>query len=244
MDPADLGPLALALLLLTSFAGSFLTAAAGIGGGVLLLAVMASIVPPAALIPVHGVVQLGSNAGRAVLLRSHIRREVVPAFLAGAAAGAALGGALAVELPTGILRISVGLFVLWSLYARPPARIGRSGALAGVVSGGLTMFVGATGPFVAAYLKLRALPRHAHVATHTALMTAQHAVKIGVFALLGFAFGPWIPLAAAMIAVGFLGTVAGRRVLDRLSERGFSLALTTVLTLLALRLLWLGVSDL
>jgi hypothetical protein len=38
----------------------------GIGGGAALLAVMASLVPPAALIPVHGVVQVGSNLGRAL----------------------------------------------------------------------------------------------------------------------------------------------------------------------------------
>ncbi len=48
------------ILVITSLLTSMLTAAMGIGGGVLLLAVMASIVPVAALIPVHGLVQLGS----------------------------------------------------------------------------------------------------------------------------------------------------------------------------------------
>ena len=45
-----------------SFLGSFITAAFGIGGGVVVLAVLATLLPPAALIPVHGVVQFGSNA--------------------------------------------------------------------------------------------------------------------------------------------------------------------------------------
>ncbi len=31
----------------------------------MLLAVMATLVPPAALIPTHGVIQIGSNLGRA-----------------------------------------------------------------------------------------------------------------------------------------------------------------------------------
>ena len=51
-------------LVATSFVASFITAAFGIGGGALLLAFMATLVPTAALIPVHGVIQLGSNAGQ------------------------------------------------------------------------------------------------------------------------------------------------------------------------------------
>lgn len=38
-------------MLATSFAGSFIAVAFGIGGGALTLAVMATLVPPAALIP-------------------------------------------------------------------------------------------------------------------------------------------------------------------------------------------------
>ena len=50
------------LLVIASLATSFLTAAFGIGGGFTLIALMA-LLPPAALIPIHGIVQLGSNAG-------------------------------------------------------------------------------------------------------------------------------------------------------------------------------------
>ena len=59
------------LLTGASFISSFITAAVGIGGGGLLLAIMAVLVPTSALIPVHGLVQFGSNAGRVlVFLRS------------------------------------------------------------------------------------------------------------------------------------------------------------------------------
>ena len=60
-------------LLAASFAGSFITVVLGIGGGALLLAIMASFLPAAALIPVHGVVQFGSNSTRAALLRDGIQ---------------------------------------------------------------------------------------------------------------------------------------------------------------------------
>jgi uncharacterized protein len=54
--PPGVTPLVALFLLVASFGASFITVAFGIGGGAALLALMASLVPPAALIPVHGVV--------------------------------------------------------------------------------------------------------------------------------------------------------------------------------------------
>lgn len=67
-------------------------------------------------------------------------------------------------------------------------------------------------------------------------MTAQHALKGAAFAALGFAFLDWAPLMAAMIATGFLGTLAGSRLLGRLPEAFFRAAFRWLLTLLALDL--------
>lgn len=231
-------------LLGLSFLTSLITAAFGIGGGALLLAAMASLLPPAALIPVHGVVQLGSNAGRAAVMARHVDRAALRPFLLGAALGVALGGALAVDLPGAWVRIGVGAFVLWSVAARPPVWMRRSAGLAGGASSFLTMFFGATGPFVAAYVKALGLGRLAHVATHATLMTAQHLLKTLAFAALGFAFAPWAGLIVGMIACGFLGTLAGRRVLLRIDEARFRLALNAILTLIALRLIWTGAAAL
>ena len=61
--PEGMSAVTFAALLGTSFAGSLITVAFGIGGGAMLLAVMATLVPPAALIPTHGVIQIGSNLG-------------------------------------------------------------------------------------------------------------------------------------------------------------------------------------
>ena len=72
------------------------------------------------------------------------------------------------------------------------------------------------------------------------LMTVQHLLKTVVFGFLGFAFGQWMPLVAAMIVSGFLGTVAGRQVLARIDEKRFKLALNATLIVLALRLIWSG----
>lgn len=240
---AGLGWTVAGLVVALSFATSFITAAFGIGGGGVLLAVLASLVPPAALIPVHGLVQLGSNVGRAAIMFRHRDQGVLLAFTAGSVIGVALGGSVVVQLPPPLLKAGVGLFILWSVLARPPAFMRRSAAIAGGFSSFLTMFFGGTGPFVAAYVKTMGFPRMTYVATHALLMTVQHLLKTITFGFLGFAFGQWLPLIAAMIGSGFLGTLAGRQVLIRTNEARFKTILNTILVVLALRLIWAGASD-
>jgi uncharacterized membrane protein YfcA len=236
---------AAALLVATSALTSFMTAAFGLGGGVAMLAVMASLVPAAALIPVHGVVQIGSNAGRAMVRARDVRFVYLAPFAVGSLLGAAAGGLVAVRLPDWLLQIGLGLFVLWSAWGKPPAFGGRRVlALGGAATSFFAMFVGASGPFVAAVVKTLRLERLEYVGTFAACMTLQHGLKIAVFGLLGFAFEPWLPLLAAMIASGFVGTLVGQRLLVRLGEARFQTILSAILTALALRLVWTGLAAL
>lgn len=241
--PEGLSVLAFWVLLATSFLGSLITVAMGIGGGGLLLAVMASLVPPAALIPIHGVVQLGSNGGRAVMLWRDISRSALPGFVIGSLIGGILGGAVVVELPPQIIQIGIGVFVIYSVFASPPRWLARWPWLVGGVSTFLTMFFGATGLFVANYTKSLALARHAHVATHAALMTVQHGLKVVVFGLLGFAFGQWAVVIIALILAGLAGTFSGRLLLNRISDKGFRRALDVILLLISVRLIWQGLTG-
>jgi uncharacterized protein len=239
--PAGLG------LMAASFCTSLLTAAFGIGGGAVLLGVLATLLPPVALIPVHGVVQLGSNAGRALVLRREVARDVLTPFLLGSVVGIALGAVAfvwIVGLEPAAIQIGVGAFILWTLVANPPGFLRHSAWTAGGASSFLTMFFGATGPFVAAYVKTQGFGRVTYVATHAACMTAQHLLKVVAFGLLGFAFGEYLVLIVGMIAFGFLGTLAGRRVLMRIDERRFAFVLNAILVVLAARLIWEGARDL
>ncbi|SMX41088.1 sulfite exporter TauE/SafE family protein [Maliponia aquimaris] len=237
---AGLGwPVALTILAV-SFASSFITAAFGIGGGAVMLAVLATLLPAPAIIPVHGIVQFGSNIGRAALLLKYLHLAVVGPFLGGALIGVGLGGMFVVQLDPAVIQVSVGLFILWSILTTPPAFMRRSGAVAGGISSFLTMFFGGTGPFVAAYVKTLKLDRLAHVSTHSTLMTIQHLLKTLAFGLLGFAFSAWAGLITLLIVFGFLGTVAGRHVLTRIDEKRFRFALNLILTVLAARLIYAG----
>jgi uncharacterized membrane protein YfcA len=242
--PEGLDWLQFGLLSATSFLTSMVSAALGLGGGVALLALMATMLPTAALIPVHGLVQLGSNVGRAILMFRHVDRGTLWPFVAGTAAGALLGGGLAMELPGDWVKIGIGLFILWSVSFKPPAFFRRAAALTGAVSSFLSMFFGATGPFVASYVKALDLNRQGVVSTHATFMTFQHLLKVLAFGLFGFAFGPWLGLIGAMLLAGFAGTWVGEKVLNRLPEKVFRYALTAILVVAGLQLIYEGVLDL
>jgi uncharacterized membrane protein YfcA len=48
---------------------------------------------------------------------------------------------------------------------------------------------------------------------------------------------PWLPLIATMIGAGFIGTVMGTKLLDKMPERVFQWGLKLLLTAIALDLL-------
>jgi uncharacterized membrane protein YfcA len=247
--PPDVGMIDALVMIAASFFTSFLSASMGIGGGVALLAVMAQAMPALAIVPVHGVVQLGSNAGRAYLFRSDINRRIVVFFLAGGLIGGLVGGQVVVALPASTLQLILALFILFSIWGPMPRLTGGSGGMGLVASGGalstlLTMFVGATGPFVAVVIKQFGLTRQAHVGTFSACMVTQHGIKLVVFSVLGFAFGAYLPLMAAMLATGFAGTWVGRHFLQKTTDERFGRWLIIILSLLAARLLYVAVRDL
>lgn len=230
-----------AFLLACSVLTSMITASLGAGGGVLLLVLMASWMPPAAIIPVHGMIQLGSNGGRALLTRRQVDWKVIAAFAPGVVVGAALGAWLLVDLPAPVWQLTIGLFVLYLCWGPPLPR--RSFGNAGIfLASGLTsfvsLFVGATGPLVAAFIKQIHIDRFTTVATFATAMTLQHAPKALVFSAAGFVFPDWLPFILAMIACGFAGTWLGLHLLRSLSNRWFHRTFNVILTLLALRLLW------
>lgn len=216
-----------------------LTASLGIGGGTVLLAAMAQIIPVTALIPVHGFVQLGSNIGRSLLMFAKLNYALALWFLCGSLAGAALGGQIVVNLPIFLLKAILGGFILFSVWG--PSLSGYAASSRSLLAGGflstiLTMFVGATGPFVVAVLKRFELSPQALVATCACCLSIQHFLKILVFGVLGFAFSDYLGLIILMIVSGFIGTFLGRKILIRVDPAKFKKGLDLILTTLAVKL--------
>ncbi len=249
LTPDNLELIASVSLIAASLVTSFITAAMGIGGGMVLLATMATLMPAPAIVPIHGVVQLGSNVGRAVILRADIDWRTFAYIGIGSIFGIAIGGSIVVTLPADILRSGLALFILYSVWGPKMRFVGSGDAILlaiGLVASILTMFFGATGAFVSSLLNQRDYDPRGLVATHSTCMVAQHTLKIIAFGILGFAFAEWAGLVALMLVSGFAGTYLGSRVLMRLPAATFAKGLKAVLTLLAINLLAtaLGLYDL
>lgn len=245
--PASLSPWLTAGLVVAAALTSLLTAALGAGGGVILLALLALTVPAAAIIPVHGMVQLGSNVNRAAMLWRCIDWRVMAWFAPGVLLGAWLASQLLMELPLATIQLCIAGFTLLLVWgpAMPRQALGRAGTLvASTVTSFLTMFVGATGPLVASFIKhQQGLDRFATVATFASAMSLQHAPKALIYGAAGFAFRDWLGLILLMIGAGALGTWLGLKLLGRFSNARFGLVFNLLLTALALRLLWQALSG-
>ena len=222
-----------AIVIAASFFTSALTASFGLGGGLALLAIMSAVMPPVAVIPVHGVAQLGSNASRLLLQWRSVVWPIVFWFMAGSAVGAIVGAQLFVEVPEAVLQALIGAFVLISIHGPKPkgfAPGAKSFFATGAASAVLSMFVGATGPIAAAMVGVAGLDKLKTVATHAGAMTAQHALKSVAFGFVGFAYADWAAIIIAVIVMGFLGAAAGTHLLRNMPEDSFRKGFRLVLT--------------
>lgn len=213
----------------------------GIGGGVLLLAILASVLPPAALIPVHGLVQLGSNGNRAIMTRQHIDWSMVKSFTTGALIGALAASFVVIQLPLYLIQLCVALFILFLIWGPKPQRhqVSKNGQITyGGTTTFLSMFVGATGPLVASVVHRQSYDKHSITATFATCMSFQHLLKMLVFSLVGFAFWQWLPLIILMVVGGMFGTWIGLKMLNKIPTGHFKVIFKAVITLLAFRLLW------
>ena len=177
------------------------------------------------------------------MLKKVVWRPILP-FVIGTVIGAGLGAMVVVQLPPWAVQLALGIFIIWVVFAKLPPIQQRYILLGGLVSSFLTMFFGATGNFIAAMVKSMNLDPVPHVATHSLMMTFQHFVKVLIFGLIGFQFGPYMILIIGMLISGFIGTIIGSRFLTKAGGRYFKPVLNAILFLAAARLIWAGFEGL
>jgi len=231
-----------AILIAAAFASSSVTAMVGLGGGILLIAIMPLFLPPLAVVPVHGVVQLASNGSRAWFARREIDWTLLPSFVAGLLLGTVAGSQLVKTIPVELLPVPLALFILVMTWA---PQLGRSGTrlpgaffTLGLLQSFLTLFVGATGPLNLPFLLRHGLSPGQVIASHALLMSLVHGIKIVAFGVLGFAFAPYLPVTVGMLCAVTAGSWAGTRLRMKLPERWLRPVLKGLVSLLALRMLY------
>jgi len=227
-----------------AFLTSCLAGVMGMGGGILLIAVMPGLVPAAAILPLHAATQLASNLSRAAFGWRHLDWSIVPAFALGAAAGAWAGAEVYQSLDLRWLPAIIGLLILLFTWVPLPQMTG-GGTFAlfglGLYQTGLGMLAGATGPLGAAVLLQRHSGRDWLVVNSALYMSVNHVLRLCAFAIIGFSFAPWWPLLAGLVAAVVCGSWVGTRLRYRIVEVDFVRWFRWLVTLLALRMVAVSV---
>jgi len=233
-------------LSLASFVTTFLSVAMAVGGGLMLLAILAIFFPPAVVIPVHTLVQLGVGTGRVFLMWRYVLGTTVLPFTIGAALGAAAGAQIFVTLPATLLYGFLSVFIVTVTWLPNLGRFGPERgrfALLGFAATFLGIFVSATGTLVSPFVAAASPDRRNHSATLAALMSIVHIMKIVAFGALGVGIGAYLPLVAAMVTTAFLGSWAGRAALNFMTEGWYRLAFKVMMTVLSMRLMWVALRE-
>ena len=123
----------IAVLILAAFITSSISAVLGMGGGIILLGIMAIIIPEGYMvIALHGIIQLVSNISRAYVFREYLVNSVIKSFFVGSVTGLVLSTLIIIfitssyqldsanDLKFDFLKPMIGLFILWYLFLKGP----------------------------------------------------------------------------------------------------------------------------
>jgi len=230
------------LLILLALGTSTITAITGIGGGMILIAVMPGFLPATAIVPVHGMVQLFANSSRALFGWRFLRWEFVLAFIAGSIIGGLIAAGATRQINLEYTPLIIAAYILFTVWGpkvefRKPLK-GEFVAI-GLVQTGLSMLVGATGPMGQAALLGKCLQRDALVVTSALMTTFTHLIKTVLFGLLGFSFISYWEIIVGMSAGVICGALLGTHIRYKIPQAFFQQILKWVLTLLALRMIYI-----
>lgn len=223
-----------------TFLTSTIAGVVGIGGGMILIAILPSFLPLNALIPVHGLTQMSSNFSRAVFGHKDIQYEVIPKFLIGSLLGIALFASILYFISLEYVPLFIGIYILLSLWSQKfNEKIKRyeSYFLAGFFQTGLSIVVGATGPLTMTLLLKDYEDKDKVVATGAALMSITHTLKVFVFMFFGFVFFEYIGIIIAMIIGAVAGSYTGTQLRDKIDGKKFVLFLKILLSILAIKVI-------
>ena len=216
---------------------SFLVSAIGPTGG-LQMATVATFVPAYLAIPLHAWITGFSALFRASNLFKQIDWRYFAAFVATSIPASIVGIVLAAQIDRTLLMLTIGayiggsaanrLFKIWRDDGeRAPGQ--RRPALIGLATGFLTVFVGATGPLLVSLIGNSLETKERLVGTYSACLTVQHLSKIVLFGLIGIQIFDFPTVLVLTLGCSWIGTLIGTKLLIRISENQYRIALNLVL---------------
>ena len=245
------------ILIIAAFITSSISAVLGMGGGIILLGIMAIMIPEGyAVVALHGIIQLVSNFTRSFVFRQHIKKDIIRQYLPGALLGLSLSALIifilitlfqvdsAKEIKIDFLKPLIGIFILWFLFGRRPQPKDDHPNFFGVglVSGLTTVFIGATGPLIAPFFLKGKLTKETIIANKAICQAMSHAGKIPLFIFFfQFDYLAEVEVLFPLIIAVFIGTNLGKQILAFIPEKVFQLLFRGALTVIAIKLIFTAI---
>ena len=225
---------------LISIFTSFVAGVVGLGGGLMLIAILPSFLPIQALIPIHGFTQMFSNVSRAYFGYKHIQFEVVPKFLIGSILGVSLIALILDMISIEYIPLFIGSYILLSLWSKSfneKIKKYENYYLIGFLQSGLSVIVGATGPLTTTLLLKEYEDKDKVVSTAALLMSITHSMKVLVFVYFGFKFSEYLDIITVMVIGVIIGSYLGTKVRDKVDGKKLVFTIKIVLSILAVKLI-------
>ncbi len=217
------------LVAAAAFVTSVISAVFGMAGGMMLMGLYAATLPVQVAMVLHGVTQLFANGFRAFLLRDRFYGAGLVWYGVGALASLAFFTWLALVVARPVIFLVLGGIPL-ALSALPrrfaPNFVRPGAALAcGVLCTSGSLLAGVSGPLLDVFFVRAELDRFQVIATKAFTQVVGHLIKIVYFAWLlrGPALEMNIPLwlYPTLVACAFVGTRAGGKILESLTDGAF-----------------------
>jgi len=221
-----------ASIALVAFITSAISGVFGMSGGMILMGYLAFVLPVSAAMMMHGATQAVANGYRAILNWRDIDWKISGRYMIGAAAGLALLSAVAYvpDKVTMCLLLGTVPFLAAALPQRYALDVTRRGAaeICGLLVTLLNLTAGVAGALLDVFFVRTLLTRHQVVATKAVTQTLSHILKLVYFGVIVRAVAsdtpgtdlPWW-IFVAVIPLSILGTTAGKRVLDKMTDKNF-----------------------
>lgn len=231
------------IITVLSFFTALMTSIAGAGGGTVLLAAMLQFMNPAEAIPVHGAIQLTSNLTRTWILRKFVKWEIIFKFSLLLPFGIFLGLKIFQNIDADNIKILIGTFILLALGFQNLKIIKNMKIstniylLIGFFTGILNILVGVIAPLLAVIVKQSISEKKSIVGTLGYFGLIGNLIKIIGFSFIGFSFLEYIDTFLMVIPATLIGSRVGQFLLNKISNRIFTIMFQIILIGLAIRLL-------
>jgi uncharacterized protein len=205
------------LIVVTVALTSLLSGVLGMAGGLILMAVLVTVLPVATAMVVHGLVQAVANGSRALFLLRHVHWGLLVPYSAGALVALALFATLALVPDEAWVLITIGAFPWLARIVPYLDRLDITRPATAVVSGvtvtATQLFAGVSGPLLDVFYLNARLNRYQVIASKAITQTLGHIIKLVYY---GLVIGQTEALPAWFLAAAVLSAVIGTRIGTRL----------------------------